>query len=664
MSSERHLETTGTVVYERSAESQVLGGPPEELPYKEIFHNSPTPMWVFDVETLRFLTVNQAALTAYGYSREEFLRLTVYDIRPPEEIPRLRALLTQRRPAFSAKTRWVHQHKNGQLRTVDIISHEIVLRGRRARLVVVQDLTEREASDAALRESEARFQLVAQATSDAIWDWDVATDRVWWSNQFLAHFGYPPSEMEPVLRFWSERIHPEDRGSVIAGLHNLLEGTGGSWAAEYRFCRKDGTYAHVRDRGHVLRDEEGRPRRLVSGMSDVTEHKKLETRFLRAQRLESIGTLAGGIAHDLNNVLAPILISIELLKLNVGDEQSLNLLQTIQSSAERGASLVRQVLTFARGLDGRHVPIKLELLIGEVVRICEETFPRSISVVFSRPRKLWSIAGDATQLQQVLLNLAVNARDAMNGGPGELRFAADNCELAADCPFLGSHPAGPHVVIQVSDTGIGIPPENRERIFDPFFTTKPIGQGTGLGLATAQAIVREHRGLIRLESEVGRGTTFSVYLPADPQAEVPPAASEPQADLPRGAGEWILVVDDESSILHITQRTLEAFGYQIRIAHHGAEALDIFRAHAEIAVVLTDLVMPNMDGPSAIHALREIRPGVAIIATSGLASQDRVTRMLDPQIDQFLAKPFTAEKLLHAVRQAVKTKRVPSSDQR
>jgi PAS domain S-box-containing protein len=536
---------------------------------------------------------------------------------------------------------------------VEAASTAVQFQGRLEIQVVVRDISSRKAAELALRESEERFKLVARAVSDVIWDWNLSTNKLWWSEGFKTLFGFTEDEIEPGIESWTSRLHPEDHDRVLKSIHNAIDTGLESWSDEYRFKRKDGTFAFVQDRGYIIRDRTGKGVRMVGGVSDLTEKKKLEAQYLRAQRMESIGTLAGGIAHDLNNVLAPILMSVELLKLDAANNpQQLKILDTVHTSARRGADLVRQVLTFARGLDGQRVAINLRHLLGDLERIVAETFPRNVRITAEVPNNLWPIVGDPTQLHQVLLNLAVNARDAMPAG-GTLTFAAANITL--DAQYAGTSEgarAGPHVVVKVTDTGTGIPVEIRDRIFEPFFTTKVVGKGTGLGLATVHAIVKSHGGFVNVYSEVGRGTTFKIYLPADEALRATPSEMAP-VELPRGQGELVLVVDDEFSIRSITQQTLEAFGYRVITARDGAEAVAVF-AHQtkDIAVVVIDMMMPVMDGPATIQVLLRLNPDVRVIAASGLNANENVARATGVGVTDFLPKPYTAEtmlKLLHDV---------------
>ena len=517
------------------------------------------------------------------------------------------------------------------------------------------EIQERKQAEASLLESEERFKFVARAVSDAVWDWNISANTVWWNEGFLATFGFVAGEIEPSIESWSSQIHPEERSRVNDSIHHAIDTGAESWSAEYRFRRKDGSYAFVQDRGYILRNAAGQAIRMVGGLRDLTEQKKMEAQYLRAQRMESIGTLAGGIAHDLNNVLAPILMSIELLKLDPGtDPDRSKVLDTIHLSCRRGADLVRQVLSFARGVDGERVAIRLRHLINDLEGIISETFPRNIQIVSDVANDLWPIMGDPTQLHQVLLNLAVNARDAMPKG-GTLTITASNVIL--DAQYAGTSPeaqAGPHVLLQVTDTGVGIPPEVRERIFEPFFTTKELGKGTGIGLATVHTIVKSHGGFVTVDSEVGRGTTFKIHLPADPALRTTASQHPFNVDLPRGRDELVLVVDDEASIRDITKQTLEAFGYRAIIASDGAEAIALSALHAkEIAVVLTDMMMPILDGPATIQVLLRINPAVRIIAASGIDSGENVVKATSAGVKDFLLKPYTADTLLTLVREVL-----------
>ncbi len=618
-----------------------------------LFDSNPLPVWVYDFPTRAFLAVNESAIRTYGYSREEFLGMKIHEIHPPSDLPALEKLLANISQSLSASGIWTHLKKDGTAMTMEIFSHGIVYNGHSARLVVAIDITARAAAEENLRRSEERFQLVSSATSDAVWDWDLATNKIWWSDSFCTLFGYSREEISPEVSWWADRIHIDDRERAHASILTAIKNPSVTfWTDEYRYLRKDGTYAVVQDRGNVIREASGRGVRMVGGMTDITEHKKLMSQYLRAQRMESIGTLAGGIAHDLNNVLSPILMSVDLLRFSITEPTALKLITTVEQSARRGADLVRQVLTFARGAEGgRHVAIKVEHLIKDVARIADETFPRSIKTEVRLARDLWAVTGDATQLHQVILNLVVNARDAMPDG-GTLTVSAENVTID-DQYAATSREAKPgaYLCATVTDTGMGIPSDKLDRIFEPFFTTKEVGKGTGLGLSTAHAIVKSHRGFITVYSEVGKGSTFKIYLPTDPSLRSAPVAPHAVSDIPRGRGETILIIDDEEPILATTRQTLEAFGYRVLSAQDGAEAIALYVQNRDtIAAVITDMVMPIMDGPATINALMRVNPQVLIIAASGLYSNGRVAKAAGAGVKHFLPKPYTAETLLMALR--------------
>lgn len=357
--------------------------------------------------------------------------------------------------------------------------------------------------------------------------------------------------------------------------------------------------------------------------------------------------LAGGIAHDLNNVLAPILLSIELFRLEETNPERMKLLDHMENSARHGANLVKQVLSFTRGAEGTHVVIDLRHLARDLQRIIQDTFPKNIVLQIESAPGLWPLKADATQLHQVLMNLCLNARDAMPPDGGQLTLGMRNMVL--DDLFAGMMPAakpGNYVVLSVQDTGFGIPDEIRERIFDPFFTTKEVGRGTGLGLGTVQTIVKGHGGLIDVASEPGQGATFTIYLPASAGSSAETVA-EPQTEWAAGEGELLLVVDDEEGIRAITRKLLEHCGYRVLLAGNGAEAVALYRERGpEIAAVLTDMAMPVMDGPATIVALRSLAPAVKIVGSSGNTSDGGLSQILELGVQHFIRKPYTAEALL------------------
>ncbi|MEX2470851.1 MAG: PAS domain S-box protein [Gemmatimonadota bacterium] len=717
----------------------------------------------------RFTYVNQEAERLLERPREELLGAHIWDQFPDARGTQWDVMYT--RAMESGEAVRFNQHYDPLDRWLDVRAYP----SAEGLAIYFRDVTDERRAAELIRENGERFQRVARATADAIWDWDLRMDAVWWSEGLQRTFGIGLDDITRASSSWAARIHPDDHERVVTGLRAVIDGGGESWEDRYRFLRGDGGgYARVLDRGYVVRDDDGEPLRMVGGMSDetdrveaerrvreqaellakaqdaiivreldhtitfwnpsaerlygwsaeeavgrriedllyealeafrtatstvlnegewageleqvrkdgttitvegrwtlvrdddgepdrilaintdVTERKKLLAQFLRAQRMESIGTLAGGIAHDLNNVLAPILLSIELLRLDEEDPETRETLETIEDSARRGAEMVRQVLSFARGVESARVALDVKRVVNDVERVVRDTFPKNITFRNEMPDDLWPLLGDPTQIHQVLLNLFVNARDAMPDG-GTLRLEAANVSIDDHYAELsGQAEAGPYVRLSVIDTGEGMPPGVVQQVFDPFFTTKDVGKGTGLGLSTVAAIVRSHEGFVNVYSEPGRGTTFRVYLPAggaDGESLTPRPV---EAELPRGNGELILVVDDEASVRDITRQTLEAFGYRVLTATDGADAVARYgRQGDDIDLVLTDLMMPIMDGATLIRALRRMDPDVRIVAASGIGTNGALVRAADSGVSDFLPKPYTADTLLQVLARAL-----------
>jgi PAS domain S-box-containing protein len=500
------------------------------------------------------------------------------------------------------------------------------------------DITDRKQAAEKLAE---QAELLDKA-QDAILVRDLNDRVTYWNQSAERLYGWKSEEI--VGKRITKLIY-HDAAPYQRAMQQLL--ANGEWIGELDHLTKDGRRVSIEGRWTLVRDSLGEPKAVLSINTDVTERKRIEAQFLRAQRMDSIGTLAGGIAHDLNNVLAPIMMSLAILKQEVRSPQAARLLATLESSAQRGADLVQQVLSFARGMDGKRIPVNMLYIARDVRKIINDTFPKNITFTLEAAKDLWSVNGDATQLHQVIMNLCVNARDAMQNG-GRLETVLENASIDEVYSKMNpdAHP-GHYVRLKVIDTGTGMAPNVLEKVFEPFFTTKEVGKGTGLGLSTVLGIVKSHGGFIRVYSEVGRGSRFEVNLPK--LAGVGASEKQPtDRQLPRGNGESILVVDDEEAIRLAAKETLEQFGYSALLAANGAEAVAMFVQHQhDIDLVLTDMAMPIMDGAALISALRSLNPQARILASSGLANQNKADSV------RFIPKPYNAEELLAAINESL-----------
>jgi PAS domain S-box-containing protein len=873
-----------------------------EQSFRFLFKNNPLCMWVYDLKTLSFLAVNDAAVNKYGYTRDEFLSMTLKEIRPPEDIDLLMKDIAKERTSMQDSEGWRHRLKNGRIIIVEIISHTLDFEGRDAALVVALDITERQRAENALikseekyrgifenvqdvyyeasfdgtiidispsigliskgqysrddligksiydfyadpnirqmllaklleerrisdfevvlknkdgslvpcsissqihreaegqpkliigtmrditerkraedklRENENRMRLIVEGTphlffytqdleakityvspsvvtitGHSIDEWHKSTDWFVTKNMIndyakertrahlrgelsvgsilveIEHADKHPILLEvyenPVVvdgtvigvqgiaHDITERIHTENQlrklsraveqsptSIIITDLEGTIEyvnpkftqvtgyssaealgqnprilksgelsaeaytkmwdiiTSGKEWQGEFHNKKKNGDLYWESASISPIKDASGIITHFLAVKEDITENKSLQTQLLRAQRMESLGTLAGGIAHDLNNVLAPLMLGLDVLKKKFTDESTQKIITLMEGGTLRGRDIIKQVLTFARGVEGDFIVLQPKHVVREMENIINETFPKSIKLHTDIQKDTWTINGDATQIHQVLLNLCVNARDAMSNH-GELTLSTENLTLDENYARMNINARpGQYVCITVADTGIGIPPEIKNKIFDPFFTTKAIGKGTGLGLSVTHSIIKSHKGFINVYSELGKGTTIKVYFPAaatDENQKATPVIME----LPAGNGETILVVDDEYSILDITKHTLLTYSYNVLTASDGTEAITMYAQHKDhIDLVMSDIMMPNLDGVTAARALRRMNPSLKIILTSGHKANDPTSPKIDFAIQAFLQKPYTAETLLNLLRKVLDRK--------
>lgn len=595
---------------------------------------------------------NRAAERIFGYQENEVVGKNITILMPSpfreEHDGYLQRYLKTREPHVIGHGREVlGLRKNGSLFPIELavgvcgIGNDLRFTG------FVRDITARKENERLLRDQAQLLDNVREAILVS----DLENLTTYWNVGAERLYGWNAQEA------LGQNHHLLLRSSQIQGISideiNRTTLKEGQWNGELHQSTKDGRRLIVASYWTLIRDDLDQPKAKLIINIDLTDRKKLEAQFLRAQRLESIGVLAGGIAHDLNNVMTPILMSVKLLRKYVTGEKPRDLLDTAQASVERGIDMIKQLLSFAGGNEGERTQVSLQQLISEVEKMLQHTLSKTVQIEAEVDGNLWSVKGDKTQLLQVLMNLCVNARDAMTKG-GTLSIKAENVVIGGH--YSQFHPdakPGPYVLLTVGDTGSGIAPDVVDKIFDPFFTTKGIGKGTGLGLSTALGIVRSHGGFLNVYSELDKGTRVSVYLPAT-GINLPLVANLKETSLAGGHGELIMVVDDEPLIVRTVKDVLESNGYRTLTADNGAEALALFKSyHTQVNAVLLDMMMPGLDGPAVMKGLQEINPQICIIACSGLRSAERLRVIQEAGAKAFLQKPYSDEQLLSTLRQHI-----------
>lgn len=629
-----------------------------EQRFEVLFSENPLPMWVFDCTTLAITDVNHAAVRQYGYTREEFLKLTALDLRPDEEKRRFLARVQSAERGHGFRGIWRHQRKDGTCLYVDICMYRFQAEGGERELVLAKDVTAAVDAKEALHRSEAALQSLFSSAPFGICNTSLKRDCFLDFNPaMLQMLGYTREEMLALKLSTHLYPDPSDRARML----ELLKRSGRLDGYEATLLRKDGKAIRVRGWGVLKTSPEGELDLVDVYVQDLTEQSALEQQIQRVQKLEAVGRLAGGIAHDFNNILVVIRLSTELMLAQVHVDSSFSkpLLQVL-NAADRAAALTKQLLAFGRQQVMQSRILNLNSVVVDTMHMLRRTIGEDIQLTTRLEENLQNTKLDPDQLAQVIMNLAINARDAMPRG-GSLHIETQNVEL--DESYAKAHGPvrpGKYVMLVVSDTGSGIPKEILPRIFDPFFTTKEVGKGTGLGLSIVYGIVKQSGGYIWVYSEPEQGTAFKLYFPVSQKQAEPvllPGISS------ASTGGTILVVEDEKEIRHHLRECLQQLGYEVLEAVDGVDALQVYAAcRGKVDLVLSDLVMPRMGGHELAKELLRLDPALSICFMSGYTENSAARREILDEGSPFLTKPFSVADLASAVQRALSLRSLNASN--
>jgi PAS domain S-box-containing protein len=618
-----------------------------------LFANNPLPMWVFDSRSFQFLQVNESAIDHYGYSQVEFLQMSITDLHPTEEVPRLLKSLQDHKAGDKTAGHWHHRLKDGSIIDVDIFLHAMQYAGQPSALVVAQDVTERKRAEA----ERQKFFTLVENSRDFIAVADLKDNIEYVNPAGRALLGMDGPESVPGTHS-VDYVVPEDLPLVQDTIFPMIYSSG-YWKGELRFRHRQTGQAIPMDcvAFQVKDPQTGELRAIATVSRDITERRSLEQQLRQAQKFEAIGQLAGGIAHDFNNVIGAILGWAELgeEKAESNGEAYAGYFKKIRLQCDRVTGLVHQLLAFARRqiLEPRN--LSLNQSVQEVVNLLGGVIGKDIELTTCLAEDLAVVLVDPTQIEQVLMNLCINSRDAMPTG-GRLSIETRNVEFSEeDCRQNPALEPGKFASLSVSDTGIGMSAAVRERIFEPFFTTKAIGKGTGLGLATVYGIVKQHNGFIQVTSEPGKGSTFRIFLRASENAEnsdnqTPFTESQPAL----GGNETILIAEDHEGVREMARATLESLGYRILLARDGEEALEVFSAHRNsIGLILMDVIMPRRNGPETYEAIKAINSDVPVVFATGYSNETAALTEIVGRGIAVLQKPYSPRMLGRRVREAL-----------
>jgi PAS domain S-box-containing protein len=624
----------------------------KEADFRYLFEKNPSVMWVYDRESYRILEVNEAAVSLYGWSREEFLRMTILDIRPAQDVARLIETIRGHPEGLRHSGEWRHRTKDGRELIVDASGYTFSFDGRLATLVVIHNVTERHRAEAALAESEARFRSMADAMPALLWVDDAEGRSVFVNKPWLDYTG---RRLEDELGDgWTAGVHPEDLETLTTA-YDDARAQRTPFEVQYRLRQADGRYRWFFDRGTPRFGADGGFIGYIGVLLDISDLRNAQDELRQAQKMEAVGRLTGGVAHDFNNLLTVIIGNAEFLAEELAASDRLGTAaRMILSGAERGAGLTRRMLAFARRQQLQPKRLEVHALVTGLEGLLRRTLGEDIEVQIHRRDGLWSTVADPAQLESALLNLAINARDAMPSG-GKLTIEMANSHLDEDYAAANAEViAGDYVMLAVSDTGTGMPPDVLEKAFEPFFTTKEVGKGSGLGLSMIYGFVKQSGGHVKAYSEVGQGTTVKIYLPrAGAEARVlrGPEIAPPA---PPTGSETVLVVEDDPTVRAQAEQQLRALGYKVSSAADGPSALAALAANPMVELLFTDVIMPGgMNGRQLAEEAAKVKPGLKVLFTSGYA-EDAILHQgrLEPGM-HLLNKPYRRRDLATKVRQVL-----------
>ncbi|MEO8505519.1 MAG: PAS domain S-box protein [Acidobacteriota bacterium] len=633
---------------------------PRERLLRAVFDGTHSVILVGDDEG-RFVDVNPAACAFFGLTREELIGRQTEDFTLPgwDQASARRAYREHGHAEGDIPLRLA----DGSVRVLHYTTTANILPGRH--LAVARDVTKERQDADEIRQSRALLEQAQEVATMGSWTVDLrpgAARPISGSKEVFRILGIEEAEFDGLGATVFERVHPDDRAPLQeAAAQAILEGTG--FALDLRVARPDGELRWVHDRARVECNHHGVPIRLIGVMQDITERKRLEAQFLQAQKMESVGRMAGGVAHDFNNLLTAILGYAEMMRRDIqGTHPHARAVEEIERAAQRAAALTRQLLVFSRKQRIAPKVIDVNLLVSDMERMLRRMIGEDVHLQTALAPGLWSVRADPGQLEQVLMNLAVNSRDAMPQGGG-LRLTTRNALVTQEQArgIVGGHP-GECVVLTVSDDGTGMEPAVLAHLFEPFFTTKDIGKGTGLGLATVYGIVRQAGGFIHVDSSPGAGTTFEVFLPRSEESIRAVRRAQPLAVTDSSGTETILLVEDEAVVRRLAADLLASAGYQVIDVGNGAEALAAADSHpGTIHLLLTDVILPGMSGVELAERFRALCPSARTVFMSGYTADALAEQAHLASDIAFLQKPFNADGLMQSVRAALDRPRAAPS---